>query len=194
MPDLARLSLSLVWFGRRPVLLQKPPCPTRSPTTDPCDPPSGIIFPHCCRRTMHSETWSLCEQMPYLERVGPRWSRLGWGRAAGLGLAVLDGRWWMGLTWWSPWGLAGCAVGVFPPVCPRQRVAGGSSQGHINQTLHLPLFHCLPRSVSLLVSLHILHQARRAEQWVFEQSQSKASLSDSGHFTAKPWTVFTFMY
>lgn len=37
----------------------------------------------------------------------PIWSGLG---SAGLG--CVSCRWWMALTWWSLWGLAGCAVGV----------------------------------------------------------------------------------
>ncbi len=173
MPDLpGSASLWLVWT---------PACappettlPHSQPTTDACDPPSGIIFPTVAggRRTTCSETWSLCEQMPYLERFGPRWSR--W---VGVGLPGWGWPCWMGDDeWGSPGGLCEgwqTALWGSPPACPRQRVAGGSSQGHINQTLHLPLFHCLPCSVSLLVSLHILHQARRAEQWVFEQSTAR---------------------
>lgn len=120
-------STSPVWFGRRPVLLQKPPCSTPSPTTDTCDPPSGIIFPHCWRmRLFSSSPTHKCALIrdPFVSRCpiwnafgpwrcgGPSLSRLGWGWADGLGPAVLDGRWWMGLTWWSLCGLAVCAVGV----------------------------------------------------------------------------------
>lgn len=112
-------------------------------------------------------------------------ARAGWVGAGRVGWAMMNGA---HLVVSVRAGRLRC--GGLPPACPRQRVAGGSSQGHINQTLHLPLFHCLALTVSLLVFLHILNQSRRTEQWDFEPSQSKASVSDSGHFTAKPWTFF----
>lgn len=110
MPDLAKLGPSLVWFGCRPVLLQKPPCPTRSPTTDACNPPSGIIFPHCFSRTTHKRT-QRCD--PSVSRC-PIWNALGPGGAVGsaragwvgLGLSGWDWPCWMGDDeWGSPGGL-----------------------------------------------------------------------------------------
>lgn len=91
--------------------------------------------------------------MPYLERFGPWWciglsqSRLGWVRAVGLGLAVLDGRWWMGLTWWSLWGLAGCAVGV-----SHQPVPGSVWQEAAARATLIKPSTCLFFTVSLALS------------------------------------------
>lgn len=110
MPDLARLGLSLVWFGCRPVLLQKPPCPTRSPTTDACNPPSGTIFPHCFSRTTHKRTQRLdpsVSRCPIWNALGPG-GGLGSARAGWVGLGPSGWGWlcWMGDDeWGSPGGL-----------------------------------------------------------------------------------------
>lgn len=104
--------------------------------------------------------------MPCLEGSEPR--RCGAVRWVGLARAGWVGA---GRVGWAMMNRAHLVVSVragrlrcggLPPACPRQRVAGGSSQGHINQTLHLPLFHCLALAVSLLVFLHILHQNNEA--------------------------------
>lgn len=62
-----------------------------------------------CRFYTQTHGVSVCASVssgPSVSRC-PIWNGLG---SAGLG--CVSCRWWMALTWWSLWGLAGCAVGV----------------------------------------------------------------------------------
>lgn len=82
--------------------------------------------------------------------------------------------------------------GGLPPACPRQRVAGGSSQGHINQTFHLPLSQLSPCSSLYPFPTRLVAQNNEPFSGA-GATPAESSLSDSGHFTAEPWTLFTLV-